>query len=115
MAEKMRPRSQYHNKKSYDAQLAIVRELLSRAKGVQEDMIEDFEQALYELYRLYEQQFPFFFHVGVLDERQYERLLASLQGEGVTKISQVLDRIRQEIISLQTLILPKSPCWQRKR
>lgn len=101
MAEKMRPRSQYHNKKSYDAQLAIVRELLSRAKGVQEDMIEDFEQALYELYRLYEQQFPFFFHVGVLDERQYERLLASLQGEGVTKISQVLDRIRQDIISLQ--------------
>ena len=54
MAEKMRPRSQYHNKKSYDAQLAIVRELLSRAKGVQEDMIDDFEQALYELYRLYE-------------------------------------------------------------
>ena len=51
MAEKMRPRSQYHNKKSYDAQLAIVRELLSRAKGVQEDMIDDFEQALYELYR----------------------------------------------------------------
>ena len=101
MAEKMRPRSQYHNKKSYDAQLAIVRELLSRAKGVQEDMIDDFEQALYELYRLYEQQIPFFFHVGVLDERQYRRLLASLQGEGVTKISQVLDRIRQEIISLQ--------------
>lgn len=101
MAEKIRPRSKYHNKKSLDAQLAIVRELLSEAQGIQEEMVQDFQQALYELYRLYEQQFPFFFHVGVLDEREYTRLLASLRGQGSTRISQVLDRVKRDVTSLQ--------------
>lgn len=101
MPEKIRPRSKYHNKKSLDAQLAIVRELLSEAQGVQEEMVEDFEQALYELYRLCEQQFPFFFHVGVLDEREYQRLLASLRGQGSTRISQVLDRVKRDVTSVQ--------------
>ena len=41
--KKIRPRSKYHNKKSYDAQLAIVRELLEQAEDVQEELVEDFE------------------------------------------------------------------------
>lgn len=99
--KKIRPRSKYHNKKSYDAQLAIVRELLEQAEDVQEELVEDFEQALYQLYKLCEEQFPFFYHVGVLNKKEYERLLTSLQGYGRTQISQVLDRIKTDISSLQ--------------
>lgn len=99
--KKIRPRSKYHNKKSYDDQLAIVRELLAQAEGVEYQIVAELEQVLRDLYNLYTEQFPFYFPSGILNQRQYERLVASLHGQGATLFSEFLDRAKRDVDRLQ--------------
>lgn len=99
-----RPRASYNNKKSYDDELAIVLKLLENTKVVEKEILEEFEEALKELVKLYEEEFPFYFKNGVLNEKEFQILVASLlngKGSIETRFKTALDRIESKVRQLQ--------------
>lgn len=99
-----RPRASYNNKKSYDDELAIVLKLLENTKIVEKEILEEFEEALKELVKLYEEEFPFYFKNGVLNEKEFQILVASLlngKGSIETRFKTALDRIESKVRQLQ--------------
>ena len=99
-----RPRASYNNKKSYDDELAIVLKLLENTKIVEKEILEEFEEALKELVKLYEEEFPFYFKNGVLNEKEFQILVASLlngKGSIETRFKTTLDRIESKVRQLQ--------------
>ena len=99
-----RPRASYNNKKSYDDELAIVLKLLENTKVVEKEILEEFEEALKELVKLYEEEFPFYFKNGILNEKEFQILVASLlngKGSIETRFKTTLDRIESKVRQLQ--------------
>ena len=64
--KKIRPRSKYHNKKSYDAQLAIVRELLEQAEDPERYYIEVIMQDKIKLYLDYVENSSFWYDIKLI-------------------------------------------------
>lgn len=80
--KKMRPRSSYNNKQSYDDELDIVLDLLSKAKNIEKDLTKDFEKVLVKLCKLYKEQFPFYYKGNVLNKNEFQKLILSIKSNG---------------------------------
>lgn len=101
---KNRPRASYNNIKSYDDELAIVLKLLENTKIVEKEILDEFEEVLKELVKLYEEEFPFYFKNGVINERELAILVASLmngKGSIETRIKSTLDKMESKVRQLQ--------------
>lgn len=101
---KNRPRASYNNKKSYDDELAIVLKLLENTKVVEKEILDEFEEVLKELIKLYEEEFPFYFKNGIINERELAILVASLmngKGSIETRIKTTLDKMESKVRQLQ--------------
>lgn len=99
-----RPRASYNNIKSYDDELAIVLKLLENTKVVEKEILDEFEEVLKELVKLYEEEFPFYFKNGILNERELAILVASLmngKGSIETRIKTTLDKMESKVRQLQ--------------
>ena len=99
-----RPRASYNNIKSYDDELAIVLELLENTKIVEKEILDEFEEVFKELVKLYEEEFPFYFKNGIINERELAILVASLMnGKGSidTRIKTTLDEMESKVRQLQ--------------
>ena len=98
-----RPRASYNNIKSYDDELAIVLKLLENTKIVEKEILDEFEEVLKELVKLYEEEFPFYFKNGVINERELAILVASLmngKGSIETRIKTTLDKMESKTMSM---------------
>ena len=73
-----KPRSKYHNKKSYDDELDIVLSLLNSTKKIEKELKEQYLYYLTELCKLYKQEFPFYYKNNILDKKKYAELAVSL-------------------------------------
>ena len=101
---KNRPRASYNNKKSYDDELAIVLKLLENTKIVEKEILDEFEEVFKELVKLYEEEFPFYFKNGIINERELAILVASLmngKGSIETRIKSALDEMESKVRQLQ--------------
>lgn len=101
---KNRPRASYNNIKSYDDELAIVLKLLENTKIVEKEILDEFEEVLKELIKLYEEEFPFYFKNGIINERELAILVASLmngKGSIETRIKTTLDKMESKVRQLQ--------------
>ena len=101
---KNRPRASYNNIKSYDDELAIVLKLLENTKIVEKEILDEFEEVFKELVKLYEEEFPFYFKNGIINERELAILVASLmngKGSIETRIKTTLDEIESKVRQLQ--------------
>ena len=101
---KNRPRASYNNIKSYDDELAIVLKLLENTKIVENEILDEFEEVFKELVKLYEEEFPFYFKNGIINERELAILVASLmngKGSIETRIKTTLDEIESKVRQLQ--------------
>lgn len=101
---KNRPRASYNNIKSYDDELSIVLKLLENTKIVEKEILDEFEEVLKELVKLYEEEFPFYFKNGILNERELAILVASLmngKGSIETRIKTTLDKMESKVRQLQ--------------
>ena len=99
-----RPRASYNNKKSYDDELAIVLVLLEKTKIVEKEILDEFEDILKELVKLYEEEFPFYFKNGILNEKELMILTVSLmngRGSVETRVKQTLERLESKVSQLQ--------------
>lgn len=99
-----RPRASYNNIKSYDDELAIVLKLLENTKVVEKEILDEFEEVLKELVKLYEEEFPFYFKNGIINERELAILVASLmngRGSIETRIKTTLDKMESKVRQLQ--------------
>lgn len=99
-----RPRTSYNNIKSYDDELAIVLKLLENTKIVEKEILDDFEEVFKELVKLYEEEFPFYFKNGIINERELAILVASLmngKGSIETRIKTTLDEMESKVRQLQ--------------
>ena len=99
-----RPRASYNNIKSYDDELAIVLKLLENTKIVEKEILDDFEEVFKELVKLYEEEFPFYFKNGIINERELAILVASLMngnGSIETRIKSALDEMESKVRQLQ--------------
>lgn len=99
-----RPRASYNNIKSYDDELAIVLELLENTKFVEKEILDEFEEVFKELVKLYEEEFPFYFKNGIINERELAILVASLmngKGSIETRIKTTLDEMESKVRQLQ--------------
>ena len=99
-----RPRASYNNIKSYDDELAIVLKLLENTKIVEKEILDDFEEVFKELVKLYEEEFPFYFKNGIINERELAILVASLMngnGSIETRIKTTLDEMESKVRQLQ--------------
>ena len=99
-----RPRASYNNIKSYDDELAIVLKLLENTKIVEKEILDEFEEVFKELVKLYEEEFPFYFKNGIINERELAILVASLmngKGSIETRIKSALDEIESKVRQLQ--------------
>lgn len=99
-----RPRASYNNIKSYDDELAIVLKLLENTKFVEKEILDDFEEVFKELVKLYEEEFPFYFKNGIINERELAILVASLmngKGSIETRIKTTLDEMESKVRQLQ--------------
>ena len=99
-----RPRASYNNIKSYDDELAIVLKLLENTKFVEKEILDDFEEVFKELVKLYEEEFPFYFKNGIINERELAILVASLMngnGSIETRIKTTLDEMESKVRQLQ--------------
>ena len=99
-----RPRASYNNIKSYDDELAIVLKLLENTKIVEKEILDEFEEVFKELVKLYEEEFPFYFKNGIINERELAILVASLmngKGSIETRIKTTLDEMESKIRQLQ--------------
>ena len=101
---KNRPRASYNNIKSYDDELAIVLKLLENTKIVEKEILDEFEEVFKELVKLYEEEFPFYFKNGIINERELAILVASLmngKGSIETRIKTTLDEMESKVRQLQ--------------
>ena len=101
---KNRPRASYNNIKSYDDELAIVLKLLENTKVVEKEILDEFEEVFKELVKLYEEEFPFYFKNGIINERELAILVASLmngKGSIETRIKSALDEMGSKVKQLQ--------------
>ena len=101
---KNRPRASYNNIKSYDDELAIVLKLLESTKFVEKEILDEFEEVFKELVKLYEEEFPFYFKNGIINERELAILVASLmngKGSIETRIKTTLDEMESKVRRLQ--------------
>lgn len=101
---KNRPRVSYNNIKSYDDELAIVLKLLENTKIVEKEILDEFEEVFKELVKLYEEEFPFYFKNGIINERELAILVASLmngKGSIETRIKSALDEMESKVRQLQ--------------
>lgn len=99
-----RPRASYNNIKSYDDELAIVLKLLENTKIVEKEILDKFEEVFKELVKLYEEEFPFYFKNGIINERELAILVASLmngKGSIETRIKTTLDEMESKVRQLQ--------------
>ena len=99
-----RPRASYNNIKSYDDELAIVLKLLENTKVVEKEILDEFEEVFKELVKLYEEEFPFYFKNGIINERELAILVASLMngnGSIETRIKTTLDEMESKVRQLQ--------------
>ena len=99
-----RPRASYNNIKSYDDELAIVLKLLENTKFVEKEILDEFEEVFKELVKLYEEEFPFYFKNGIINERELAILVASLMngnGSIETRIKTTLDEMESKVRQLQ--------------
>ena len=99
-----RPRASYNNVKSYDDELAIVLKLLENTKFVEKEILDEFEEVFKELVKLYEEEFPFYFKNGIINERELAILVASLMngnGSIETRIKTTLDEMESKVRQLQ--------------
>ena len=99
-----RPRASYNNIKSYDDELAIVLKLLENTKFVEKEILDEFEEVFKELVKLYEEEFPFYFKNGIINERELAILVASLMngnGNIETRIKTTLDEMESKVRQLQ--------------
>ena len=99
-----RPRASYNNTKSYDDELAIVLKLLENTKFVEKEILDEFEEVFKELVKLYEEEFPFYFKNGIINERELAILVASLMngnGSIETRIKTTLDEMESKVRQLQ--------------
>lgn len=99
-----RPRASYNNIKSYDDELAIVLKLLENTKIVEKEILDEFEEVFKELVKLYEEEFPFYFKNGIINERELAILVASLMngnGSIETRIKTTLDEMESKVRQLQ--------------
>ena len=99
-----RPRASYNNIKSYDDELAIVLKLLENTKFVEKEILDEFEEVFKELVKLYEEEFPFYFKNGIINERELAILVASLmngKGSIETRIKFALDEMESKVKQLQ--------------
>ena len=99
-----RPRASYNNIKSYDDELAIVLKLLENTKIVEKEILDEFEEVFKELVKLYEEEFPFYFKNGIINERELAILVASLmngKGSIETRIKTTLDEMESKVRQLQ--------------
>jgi SPP1 gp7 family putative phage head morphogenesis protein len=99
-----RPRASYNNIKSYDDELAIVLKLLENTKIVEKEILDEFEEILKELIKLYEEEFPFYFKNGIINEKELAILVASLmngKGSIETRIKTTLDKMESRVRQLQ--------------
>ena len=99
-----RPRASYNNIKSYDDELAIVLKLLENTKFVEKEILDEFEEVFKELVKLYEEEFPFYFKNGIINERELAILVASLmngKGSIETRIKSALDEMGSKVKQLQ--------------
>ena len=99
-----RPRASYNNIKSYDDELAIVLKLLENTKIVEKEILDEFEEVFKELVKLYEEEFPFYFKNGIINERELAILVASLmngKGSIETRIKTTLDEMESKVKQLQ--------------
>ena len=58
MSKRTRPRSSYHNVKSYDDTLELVLELLEESEKYEEAIVQPFIEAYEKLCELYEREAP---------------------------------------------------------
>lgn len=102
MSKRMRPRSDYSNLESYDAELALVRKLLKYSKGYEREIAEKFIEVYERLCDLYQEEFPFYFKNGV-DQKKLNELILSLSTNShlETKISEVLEELEREVRILE--------------
>ena len=99
-----RPRASYNNIKSYDDELAIVLKLLENTKIVEKEILDEFEEVFKELVKLYEEEFPFYFKNGIINEKELAILVASLmngKGSIETRIKTTLDEMESKVRQLQ--------------
>ena len=99
-----RPKASYNNIKSYDDELAIVLKLLENTKFVEKEILDEFEEVFKELVKLYEEEFPFYFKNGIINERELAILVASLmngKGSIETRIKTTLDEMESKVKQLQ--------------
>ena len=104
--ERTRKRSSYHNVKSYDDELELVRELLEAAEPYENAMNKEFEILLDKLVKLYEYNFPFYFKDGV-NTKELRKLRDSLMNGKApqTEISRAIDEMKRDIRTLQINLL----------
>lgn len=103
---KTRPRSSYHNVKSYDDELEIVRELIEKCKPFEEALNDEYKKLLNILVRLYEKCLAKY-SVGGINQKEINKLIKSLSDGKVsrTELSETLDEIKHNIRVLQTNII----------
>lgn len=98
-----RPRSKYHNKKSYDDELDIVLSLLNSTKKIEKELKEQYLYYLTELCKLYKQEFPFYYKNNVLNKKKYSELAVSLtSGKNLnSKLNTLLNQMKEDTQRLQ--------------
>ncbi len=100
---KIRKRSSYNNLDSYDDELDIVLELLEGAKGIEKELVKEFEGVFRELCKLYKEWFPFYYPRGVLNKEELQKLTLSINyGIIQSDIEEVLTTISHKVEQLQT-------------
>ena len=103
MEEITRARDSYNNLDSYDDEVSIVNDLLTGAKRVENELLEEFKQVLIKLCELYNQIFPFYYPHNVLNEAELEKLILSLNYDTIdTEIQKYIDYASAKLERLQT-------------
>ena len=104
--ETTKRREEYENEWSYDDELDIVYDLLSRAKKIEKEITNDFLKALENLWEVYKEAFPFYFKEGVLRENELQKLFLSFQNTKSlsgfeTKLSAAIEEMENATKELQ--------------
>ena len=97
-------RKTYNNIESYDDELDIVYSLLRRAKPVEKEIIQEFQKILMELCDLYNDIFPFYYTNGVLNKKEFQKLVLSLvtsKGGLTSEIKEVINKLTNQVEELQ--------------